>query len=113
MNDAMKDNVFIGRWEYSKPKTVPDAEGNTALLTSRCWGPPQYQEYGLDRDGFPYEKYEWLENYLFEDDNGVRAITREELISHLGSAAAMFESCGYPDWAEKYREIIIRINSGT
>ena len=60
--------VFIDRWCYTMPDTAPDEDGIIVLISKKSFGPLEIYEWGLDNNHNPYERYEWLENDLYEDE---------------------------------------------
>ena len=68
-------------WQYSIAHVPPASDGKVVLYSAACIGPLQCDEYGIDEEGRPYYRYEWMEDDLYEDDNMTRNIPEEELIS--------------------------------
>ena len=61
--------VFIDRWCYTMPNTVPDEDGIIVLISKKSFGPLEVYEWGLDNNHNPYERYEWLEMLCMRTKN--------------------------------------------
>ena len=99
-------DVFVGRWNYKMPDTKPDEKGQIVLISECCFGPLETFRYGIDAEGRPFEEYEWLENDLYADENGIRNIPKSELMKKLRNMIDMFSKQGMTEWADAYKEIL-------
>ena len=45
--------VFIDRWCYTMPDTVPDEDGIIVLISKKSFGPLEVYEWGLDNNHNP------------------------------------------------------------
>ena len=101
--------VFIDRWCYTMPDTVPDEDGIIVLISKKSFGPLEVYECGLDNNHNPYERYEWLENDLYEDEKYCKNISEEELLKQIFGIISIFKSNGLSDWINFYMEILGRL----
>ncbi len=107
----MKDNsVFIGRWNYAKPNLVPNKNGDIVIVQRASFGPLEVYEWGIGFNNIPYERYEWIENDFYEDENYRRNITREELFSQILSVVSLFKENGLSEWVIIYEKILDGLN---
>ena len=104
--------VFIDRWCYTMPNTVPDEDGIIVLISKKSFGPLEVYDWGLDNNHNPYERYEWLENALYEDEKYCKNISEEELLKQIFGIISIFKSNGLSDWINFYMEILGRLAPG-
>lgn len=104
--------VFIDRWCYTMPDAVPDEDGNIVLISKKSFGPLEVCEWGLDNNHNPYERYEWLENDLYEDERYCKNISKEELLKQIYNVISIFRSNGLSEWINFYMEILDRPGPG-
>ena len=50
-----------GLW-YSAPAQALNAEGDSVLICAASIAQMESWEWGIDREGRPYEEHQWLEN---------------------------------------------------
>lgn len=107
----MKDNsVFIEHWCYTKPDFVPNQNGNIVIIQRVSFGPLEVYEWGIGFNNIPYERYEWIENDFYEDENYRRNITREELFHQILSVVSLFKENGLSEWVTIYEKILDGLN---
>lgn len=99
--------LFIDRWVYHKPSLTPDERGNIVIISKCSFGPLEVYEWGIDDDGKPYEMYKWCENDLYEDENGTKAITFEELSRKIDKARQLAANNGLSDWVGIYELLLV------
>ncbi len=104
-------SVFVGDWSYSMPDTKANSEGNIVLIQKLSFGPLEVYEWGLDINRLPYEKYKWVENDFFEDENYIKQITRAELITQIRNLIRVFTENELPEWANTYNRVLDWLNS--
>ena len=104
-------SVYIGDWSYSMPDMKANSEGNIVLIKKLSFGPLEVYEWGLDNNRLPYEKYKWVGNDFFEDENYIKQITRAELISQIRNLIRVFTENELPEWANTYNKVLDWLNS--
>lgn len=82
------------------------------LISKKSFGPLEVYECGLDNNHNPYERYEWLENDLYEDEKYCKNISEEELLKQIFGIISIFKSNGLSDWINFYMEILGRLAPG-
>ena len=92
-------NFYYNKWHYSIANVTPASDGKIVLVSQDCFGPLQCEEYGIDAEGRPYYRYEWIENDLFEDDNMTQNITEDKLISVIENKCSYFKNGSFPEAA--------------
>ena len=107
----MEKLVFLDPWRYSAPAQAPNDEGDTVLIRAASIAPLESWEWGVDRDGRPYEQHRWLENDFYEDENVRRSISREELLETIDSLIRQLREKREAEWAEVYERLRKRIEA--
>ena len=96
---------------YSAPAQAPNDEWDTVLIRAASIAPLESWEWGVDREGRPYEQHQWLENDFYEDENVRRAISREELLETVDDLIRQLREKQAEEWAEVYAHIRRRIET--
>ena len=99
--------LFVDRWVYRKPNFSPDKNGNIVMISKCSFGPLEVYEWGIDDDGKPYEMYKWCENDLYEDENGTKNITFEELSRKTDEVRQLAADNGLSDWIKIYDLLLV------
>ena len=107
----MEKLVFLDPWRYSAPAQAPNDEGDTVLIRAASIAPLESWEWGVDREGRPYEQHRWLENDFYEDENVRRSISREELLETIDSLIRQLREKREAEWAEVYERLRKRIEA--
>ena len=107
----MEKLVFLDPWRYSAPAQAPNDEGDTVLIRAASIAPLESWEWGVDREGRPYEQHRWLENDFYEDENVRRSISREELLETIDSLIRQLREKREAEWAEVYERLCKRIEA--
>ena len=107
----MEKLVFLDSWRYSAPAQAPNDEGDTVLIRAASIAPLESWEWGVDREGRPYECHQWLENDFYEDENVRRSISREELLETIDSLIRQLREKREAEWAEVYERLRKRIEA--
>ena len=107
----MEKLVFLDPWRYSAPAQAPNDEGDTVLICAASIAPLESWEWGVDREGKPYEQHRWLENDFYEEENYRRSISREELLETIDSLIRQLRENREEGWAEEYIRIRRRIEA--
>ena len=97
--------ILLDRWRYSAPAQEPNKEGDTVLIRTSSIAPLESWEWGIDREGRPYEEHQWLENDFYEDENDRRTISRGELLETIDSLIRQLREKREEGWAEEYIRI--------
>ena len=79
----MEQHIRLEGCLYSAPAQAPNKEGDVVLIRAASIAPLESWEWGVDREGRPYECHQWLENDFYEDENVRRSISREELLETI------------------------------
>ena len=103
--------ILLDCWQYSAPAQEPNKEGDTVLIRASSIAPLESWEWGVDREGRPYEQHQWLENDFYEDENVRRAISREELLETVDDLIRQLREKQAEEWAEVYAHIRRRIET--
>ena len=111
MNILKNNSVFIEHWCYTKPDFVPDEVGNIIIIKKVSFGPLEIYEWGIDFNNVPYERYEWVENDFYKDENYRRNITRKELFNQIHSVVSLLKGNGLSEWVTTYEKMLDRLNS--
>ena len=107
----MKQQILLDHWRYSAPAQAPNDEGDTVLICAVSIAPLESWEWGIDREGRPYEQHRWLENDFYEDENVRRSISREELLETIDSLIRQLREKREAEWAEVYERLRKRIEA--
>ncbi|MGN0396008.1 MAG: hypothetical protein ACI4EF_11645 [Coprococcus sp.] len=103
--------LWLGPFLCNPPTLEADKDGNKVIIRRLCFGPLEVYEWGLNEKGEPYEKYEWCENDLYEDDNYSKVITREEFIKEIDHMKKVIKDTEFVSWLEIYEEAVRQISA--
>ena len=104
-------HIWLDGVLYSAPAQEPNAEGDTVLVSIASVAPLESWEWGVAREGRPYEQRQWMENDFYEDENDRRAISREELLEVVDGLIRQLRENREVGWAEEYIRIRRRIEA--
>lgn len=107
--EVVANTLIVGRWFYSKPCSERSKEDNLVFVSKYSFGPVETFEWGIDPNGAPYEKYEWLENDFFEDESYERAISMEQLTAVVEEMRALVSGTSLECWNDTYAQLLALI----
>ena len=101
----MKQHIRLDYWWYSQPIPAPNANGDAVLIRASSIAPLESWEWGIDREGRPYECHQWLENDFYEDENARSTISWEELLEQIERLIPRLQGIHEDEWAEEYARL--------
>ena len=102
--EVFENSAFVGMWNYIKPNMKPNKDGNVILVRMLCFGPCEWWEWSMDREGKFWWAHEWCENDLYEDENFREECSWEKMIEKMQQMQAFFADCGLDEYVEAYKK---------
>lgn len=103
--------LWLNSFLCSPPTLEANEGGNKVIIRRACFGPLEVYEWGLNAKGEPYGKYEWCEDDLYEDENYIKVIKREEFIKEIEYMKEIIQDTEFKSWVKIYEEAIRQISA--
>ena len=111
VKQVISGNLRVGSWFYSAPQSVPDKDGRIVVIKMKCFGPLEVYEWGIDADGDFFEKYQWIENDLYDDDYD-KKISKEKFVKQIENIKSLIRDTEVSGWKDDYDKILQMIEDG-
>ena len=108
---VISGELCVGSWFYSAPRITPDQDGRIVVISMKCFGPLEVYEWGIDADGDFYEKYQWIENDLYDDDYE-KKISKEKFVKQIENMKSLIRDTEVSGWKDDYDKILQMIEDG-